>query len=94
MRKILFLFGLIPLMGCKSKTVNSTPQKEDTTFYEGDVIFRECEEEGITYDEYISRLNKELDSMTKAGDYFIIRGADRNYDTIIEHVRYRCITDE
>lgn len=94
MKKILFLFGLIFFMGCSHKKVRPTPEKMDTTFYEGDVIFRECEEEGITYDEYISRLNKELDSMTKAGDYFIIRGSDRNFDTIIEHVRYRYITDE
>lgn len=94
MRKILLLFGLIPFMGCINKKIKPTPQKEDTTFYEGDVIFRECEEEGITYDEYIRRLNRELDSMTKAGDYFIIRGSDRNFDTIIEHVRYRYITDK
>lgn len=94
MKKILFLFGLVLLAGCCHKKVKSTPEKEDTTFYEGDVIFRECEEEGITYDEYMRRLNKELDSMTKAGDYFIIRGSDRNFDTIIEHVRYRYITDK
>lgn len=86
-------------MGCsqkKAKPSKQAPEEERTTFLDEDIdmIFWKCQQDGITYDEYMRRLNKELDSMTKAGDYFIIRGADRNYDTIIEHVRYRCITDE
>lgn len=94
MRKILFLFGLVLLMGCSHKKVKSAPKKEDTTLYEGDVIFRDCEEEGITYDEYMRRLTRELDSLTKEGEYVLVRGSDRNYDTIIDHVRYKHITDK
>ena len=39
-------------------------------------------------------INRELDSMTAAGQALIIRGSDREYDTIIDHVRYRFIKEE
>lgn len=99
MRKILFLFGLIPLLGCgqkKAKPSKSAPEKERTTFLDEDIdmIFWECQQDDITYEEYMRRLEASLDSMTKAGEYVLVRGSDRNYDTIIGHVRYKHITDE
>jgi hypothetical protein len=47
-----------------------------------------------SYFEYIDSLNKELDSLTALGEYILVRGSDRNYDTIIDHVRYIYTTDE
>lgn len=96
MKKILILFGLIILVGCNHKKVSHVPEKEDTTFLRGDIdiIDWECQQDDITYDEYMRRLRKELDSLTKEGEYVLVRGSDRNYDTIIDHVRYRHITDE
>lgn len=94
MKKILFLFGLILLAGCSHKKVKPTPKKEDTTFYEGDIQDLRCQQDDITYDEYMRRIHAYLDSMTKEGEYVLVRGSDRNYDTIIDHVRYKHITDE
>lgn len=94
MRKILFLLSLIPLMGCSHKKASHTFEKEDTTFYEGDIQDLRCKQDDITYDEYMRRIHAYLDSMTKEGEYVLVRGSDRNYDTIIDHVRYKYITDE
>lgn len=41
-----------------------------------------------------SLLVRELDSLTELGEYILVRGSDRNFDTIIDHVRYRHITEE
>lgn len=35
-----------------------------------------------------------VDLMTAEGEYILVRGADRNYDTIIDHFRYRFTTEE
>ena len=49
---------------------------------------------GQSYFEYIDSINKELDSLTALGEYILVRGSDRNYDTIIDHVRYIYTTEE
>lgn len=96
MRKILIILGLVLFAGCSHKKSSPTPEKEDTTFLDEDidVIDLKCRQDDITHDEYMRRLNAYLDSMTREGEYVLVRGSDRNYDTIIEHVRYRHITDE
>lgn len=47
-----------------------------------------------SYFEYIDSINKILDSLTAEGCYILVRGSDRDYDTIIDHVRYIYTTDE
>ena len=38
-------------------------------------------------------LDRELDSLTAEGEYCLIRGSDREYDTIIDHIRYKYVKD-
>ena len=47
-----------------------------------------------SYKEYVDSINRELDSLTAEGCYILVRGSDRNYDTIIDHVHYIYTTDE
>lgn len=39
----------------------------------------------------MDEINRKLDSLTALGCALIIRGSDREYDTIIDHVCYRYI---
>lgn len=94
MKKILWIIPLI-IVGCSSQTKKEVPLKdtsEDSNLYEGDVIFRDCKDKGITYQEYMQQIDKSLDSMTKNGEYILVRGSNRNYDTIIDHIRYKYVT--
>lgn len=39
-------------------------------------------------------LDSMLDSLTAEGEYCLVRGSDREYDTIIDHIRYRYVKEE
>lgn len=42
----------------------------------------------------LTDLDKELDSLNALGEYCLVRGSDREYDTIIDHIRYKYVKDE
>ena len=57
---------------------------------------QECHEvtQDIDYSAYsVDELNKHLDSLTALGEYCLVRGSEREYDTIIDHVRYIFVKD-
>ncbi len=38
----------------------------------------------------VDELNAELDSLTAQGEYMLVRGSDREYETIVGHIKYIC----
>lgn len=48
----------------------------------------------ISEDYNTKEYNDYIDSLTEAGYYVLIRGADRNYDTIVDNIRYKYIIDK
>lgn len=94
MKKILIIFLILFSFGCtnnKYKVVYSPSFKDDPVKLE---IARKDSMEHP--EKYLSTedLEKRLDSMTAQGEYILVRGSKRNYDTIIDHVRYIYTTEE
>ena len=42
----------------------------------------------------VDELNAHLDSLTAQGEYMLVRGSDREYETIVGHIRYIYVKDE
>lgn len=95
MKKAVVLVILLGVFGCGSreyKKVSYSP-----SFKEDPVRIEFAQRDSFLHsDKYRTQeeLERELDSMTAAGAGIIVRGSDRRYDTIIDHVRYIYITEE
>lgn len=87
MRKILLIIGMMLLIiGCNRGYRSNGSQSADS------VNVDSVDTSGsisLYYDVY-----KCLDSLTAQGEYILQRGADRNYDTIIDHVHYIYTTEK
>lgn len=91
MRKILFVVGLSVLIGCHS---GNRSYRGDRGYSEDSINVDSVDTDtsgsiSLYYDVY-----KRLDSLTAQGEYILQRGAERNYDTIIDHVHYIYTTEE
>ena len=91
MRKILLIIGLVLLVGCYSgnRSYSSDRSNSEDSISEDSVDTDTSGSISLYYDVY-----KRLDSLTAQGEYILQRGADRNYDTIIDHVHYIFTTEE
>ena len=80
MKKVLFIIGIIVLAGC-CKQKPAPVKKAHISYYADGVAYDEDSFSSISL-YWDDRL---IDSMTAHGSCIIVRGADRNYDTIIDH---------
>lgn len=87
MKKLLVIFPLVLVFGCSSK-------RDKRTFPEHNPYIEEYELEHRWDNMTMEEKDRELDSMNAHGEYMLVRGAKRNYDTIIDHVHYKYITDK
>ena len=82
MKNLVFvLMVIISLGSCGKKTTVNKQFYRDTV--KEHTMYRSMEE-----------INKELDSLNAHGEYLLIRGAERDYDTIIDHIHYIYTTEE
>ena len=92
MKKLVILLTILMLVGCGYDfKVKYTPS------YKDDPIRKQIEENNpIEKVEYrtLEDINRELDSLTAEGEYCLVRGAERNLDTIIDHIHYIFTTEE
>lgn len=89
MKKILLIIGMMLLLfSCNRGYRSNSSYSEDSV--EVDSVDTDTSGSiSLYYDVY-----KRLDSLTAQGEYILQRGADRNYDTIIDHVHYIYTTEE
>lgn len=96
MKKILIVALLVSLFGCTGNRykVTYTPSFKDDPVRKL-IAHDDSLEHPEKYDNRtMDELNEELDSLTAQGEYILVRGSDRNYDTIINHVHYIYTTEE
>lgn len=90
MKKILLIIGLVLLVGCYSDNRDYSSNRgnsEDSvdTDTSGSISLYHTPEE----------INRFRDSMNAIGaGYVLERGADRNYDTVINHIHFIYTTDK
>lgn len=92
MRKILFIVGLSVLVGCHS---GNRSYRGDSGYSEDSVSVDSVDaSESISLYYTLDDMNRQLDSLNAKGYGILQRGADRNYDTIIDHVHYIYTTEK
>ena len=92
MRKILFIVGLSVLVGCHS---GNRSYRGDSGYSKDSVSVDSVDtSESISLYYTLDDMNRQLDSLNAQGEYILQRGADRNYDTIIDHVHYIYTTEK
>lgn len=92
MKKILFIMGLAVIVGCHS---GNRSYSNDRGYSKDSVNVDSADtSESISLYYTLDDMNRQLDSLNAKGCGIIQRGADRNYDTIIDHVHYIYITEE
>lgn len=94
MRKILFIVGLSVLVGCHS---GNRSYRGDSGYSKDSVNVDSVDTDtsgSISLYYTLDDINRHLDSLNAKGEYILQRGADRNYDTIIDHVHYIYTTEK
>lgn len=83
MRKLVLAVVLLLLatIGCQRKT--NTKPAQYTYSSEPSYLFPDKDE-----------IDRRLDSLTAAGEYMLIRGSDREYETIVGNIRYKYVKSE
>lgn len=96
MRKLILFFILILAISCtdnKYKVVYSPSFKDDPVRLK--VAHNDSMMHPERYDTTtMEERDKIMDSLTALGCYILVRGSDRNYDTIIDHTHYIYTTEE
>lgn len=93
MRKILFIIMLLLIVGVSFGNyppIVHIQKIEPNDWDEINILLEEAKWKVMSEDEK----NHWFDSMNAEGMGIIIRGADRNYDTIIDHIQYFCTTSK
>ena len=91
MKKLVIVLVLsISIIGCSG---NKTPQSdtEDSVTVSEPVIEKMCKE--FSEDKLTPEEIAKWDSMNDEGGYLLIRGAERNLDTVVNHIRLIFITE-
>lgn len=94
MRNLVYILIIVfTILACHSKNSNSR-----------DAVYKiPLDSAGIAFKAHHDSVEKALDTLdfwgrvdllTAEGNYILVRGADRDYDTIIDHFRYRFTTEE
>lgn len=90
MKSIVTIISMLFMAGCvgrvEHKTVCSDPQDSISTI---EFMCKETEEEKLSQEQI-----EWFDEMNEEGGYMLVRGAERNLDTIVNHLHMVFITEK
>lgn len=79
MRKIFLFFTILLTLGCQRHSVHVQQEVKQQSVIED--VCRDFSKDVLTYEEIAH-----WDSMNAEGGYLLVRGAERNLDTIVNHL--------
>lgn len=89
MKKLLLLFTILIIVGCTSE-----PKVKYSPSFKDDPVNKSFKSWDRFENMSMEELDRELDSLNAKGEYCLVRGADRDLDTVIDHVHYIFTTEE
>lgn len=85
MKKGVYILAIIIFAGCSVSTEQKTVDQDSVI----ERMCRDAESDSLSYEEIAKR-----DSLNNIGGYLPVRGAERNLDTIVNHLHFIFTTEK